>query len=160
MQSACGFPFFDEKTSLRRLGLASGLGTNLKSNRSHELNHSGIQPPSAFLSGLTCKCPRCGVGSLYKSAWSLDIVPRCPACSLDYVFADSGDGPAVFAIMLLGFLMLGAALILEFKVGPPWWAHAIWAPITMALALGLLRPMKATLIALQYRNKAEQGRLK
>jgi uncharacterized protein (DUF983 family) len=64
----------------------------------------------------------------------------------------------VFAIMLLGFLMLGAALILEFKFGPPWWVHAIWAPVTFALALGLLRPMKATLIALQYRNKAEEGR--
>ena len=92
--------------------------------------------------------------------WSLDVAAKCPSCQLDFAFADSGDGPAVFAIMLLGFLMLGAALILEFKVGPPWWVHAIWAPVTIGLALGMLRPMKATLIALQYRHKAEQRRLK
>lgn len=118
------------------------------------------QAPSPFLSGLKCRCPRCGTGSLFTAAWSLDVAPKCAACDLSYTFADSGDGPAVFAIMLLGFLMLGAALILEFKVGPPWWVHAIWAPVTMGLALGMLRPMKATLIALQYRNKAEEGRLK
>ena len=116
------------------------------------------QLPSPFSAGLRCKCPRCGMAPLFASAWSLDLAKACPACKLDYAFADSGDGPAVFAIMLLGFLMLGAALILEFKVGPPWWVHAIWAPVTIVLALGLLRPMKATLIALQFRNKAEEGR--
>ena len=113
---------------------------------------------SPFAAGLKCRCPRCGKSPLFASPWSLDLAGSCPACKLDYTFADSGDGPAVFAIMLLGFLMLGAALILEFKFGPPWWVHAIWAPVTFALALGLLRPMKATLIALQYRNKAEEGR--
>jgi uncharacterized protein (DUF983 family) len=118
------------------------------------------QPPSVALAGLKCRCPRCGVGPLFTSMWSLDVAAKCPSCHLDFTFADSGDGPAVFAIMLLGFLMLGAALILEFKVGPPWWVHAIWAPVTMGLALGMLRPMKATLIALQYKHKAEQGRPK
>ncbi len=116
--------------------------------------------PSVVLAGLKCRCPRCGKGPLFTSAWSLDVAAKCPACGLDYTFADSGDGPAVFAIMLLGFLMLGAALILEFKVGPPWWVHAVWAPVTMGLALAMLRPMKAILIALQYKHKAEQGRLK
>ena len=118
------------------------------------------KPPSVVLVGLNCRCPRCGVGALFTSAWSLEVRKSCSACNLDYAFADSGDGPAVFAIMLLGFLMLGAALILEFKVGPPWWVHAIWAPVTMGLALAMLRPMKAILIALQYKHKAEQGRLK
>ena len=113
---------------------------------------------SPFAAGLWCRCPRCGKAPLFVSWWSLDLAENCISCKLDYTFADSGDGPAVFAIMLLGFLMLGGALILEFKVGPPWWVHAIWAPVTMGAALGLLRPMKATLIALQFRNKAEQGR--
>ena len=111
---------------------------------------------SPLTTGLAGKCPRCGRGKLFDGY--LSVATSCKSCGLSYAFADSGDGPAVFAIMLLGFLMLGAALILEFKVGPPWWVHAIWAPVTVALALGLLRPMKATLIALQFRNKAEEGR--
>jgi uncharacterized protein (DUF983 family) len=108
------------------------------------------QSPSPFQAGFRCRCPRCGDGMLFASWWSLDLATQCTVCGLDYTFTDSGDGPAVFAIMLLGFFMLGAALILEFKAGPPWWVHAIWAPVTMTLALGLLRPMKATLIAMEY----------
>ncbi len=84
----------------------------------------------------------------------------CENCGLHYGFIDSGDGPAVFVILLLGFIVMGAALILEFKVGPPLWVHLVlWPVVTAALGLAMLRPMKAALIALQYRNKAEEGRL-
>ncbi len=66
----------------------------------------------------------------------------------------------MFAIFILGFLVLGGALIAEFKFGVPWWGHVIlWGLLTPLLALVLLRLLKATLIALQYKHKAEQGRL-
>ena len=62
--------------------------------------------------------------------------------------------------MILGFLILGAALIVEFKLNPPLWLHVVlWTPITLIVALGLLRPLKALLIALQYHHKAELGRI-
>ena len=32
----------------------------------------------------------------------LDLRPRCEACGLDYGFADAGDGPAVFVILIGG----------------------------------------------------------
>ena len=115
---------------------------------------------SPLRAGLSARCPRCGRGALFAGRWSLDIHPSCSDCGLDYTFIDSGDGPAVFVIMILGFLMLGGALLLEFSVHPPIWLHAlIWIPATLFLAFGLLRPLKATLIALQYKNKAELGRL-
>lgn len=79
---------------------------------------------------------------------------------MSYGFVDSGDGPAVFVIIVLGFLVMGAALVVEFKLSPPLWVHLVlWAPMTVILAFALLRPMKAMLIALQYRNKAEEARL-
>ena len=115
---------------------------------------------SPFRTGLAARCPRCGRGALFASRWSLDLHRSCNDCDLDYKFIDSGDGPAVFVIMILGFLMLGGALLLEFGVHPPIWVHAIiWIPVTLFLAFGLLRPLKATLIALQFKNKAELGRL-
>ena len=115
---------------------------------------------SALAAGLRCRCPRCGVGQLFQSRLNLDLLATCPHCSLDYRFIDTGDGPAVFVIMILGFVMLGSALILEFAFGPPWWVHvAVWGPVTLFLAFGLLRPLKATLIALQYKNRAEEGRI-
>jgi uncharacterized protein (DUF983 family) len=62
--------------------------------------------------------------------------------------------------MVLGLVILGAALIVEFNLHPPLWLHmVIWVPVTLIVALGLLRPLKALLIALQYHYKAEQGRL-
>ena len=48
----------------------------------------------AIRAGLRCRCPRCGKGKLF--AGFLTLRPRCEVCGLDYGFADSGDGPAVF----------------------------------------------------------------
>jgi len=104
------------------------------------------------------KCPRCGKGSLLHTF--LNLRERCSVCGLNYKFVDTGDGPAVFAIFILGFLVLGGALWVEFGFGPPLWVHVVlWGIVTPILAVGLLRFLKATLIALQYYHKAEEGRL-
>jgi uncharacterized protein (DUF983 family) len=65
----------------------------------------------------------------------------------------------VFAIFILGFVVLGAALLVEFRLGPPVWVHVLlWGLLTPLLAFVLLRVLKATLIALQYRHQAGEGR--
>lgn len=108
--------------------------------------------------GLACKCPRCGKGTLF--AGFLSLKPSCSECGLDYAFIDAGDGPAVFIILIAGFVVVFAALIVEVLYRPPFWVHAaLWAPLILATTLLPLRPMKALLIALQFHHKAEQGRL-
>ncbi|NJM33662.1 MAG: DUF983 domain-containing protein [Rhodomicrobium sp.] len=105
-----------------------------------------------------CRCPRCGEGSLFKGY--LRLAERCNRCGLDYAFANSGDGPAMFIILIAGFIVTGAALLVEIAYQPPLWMHAaLWLPLGLALPLLLLRPFKATLLALQYRFRAEEGRL-
>jgi uncharacterized protein (DUF983 family) len=119
---------------------------------------SSSKAVSPFIAGLTCRCPRCGKGRLFEDL--LRVRPRCEACGLDFKFVDTGDGPAVFAIFILGFLCLGGALIAEFKFGVPWWMHVLlWGILTPLIAVVLLRFLKATLIALQFKYKAEEGRL-
>jgi len=72
---------------------------------------------------------------------------------------DSGDGPAVFIILVAGFVIVGLALIVEVSYQPPYWVHAaIFLPLAVLVPLGLLRPFKATLIALQFHNRAREGR--
>jgi uncharacterized protein (DUF983 family) len=79
---------------------------------------------------------------------------------LSYASADSGDGPAVFAIFILGFVVLGGALLVEFRLGPPVWVHVVlWGVLTPLLAFGLLRTLKGLLVALQYKHQAGEGRL-
>lgn len=115
-------------------------------------------PVPALKAALTARCPRCGEGPLFRGP--LALRDRCEKCGLDYKFIDTGDGPAIFGIMILGFLVLGGALIVEFKIGPPLWVHLLlWGVGTPLLALALLRFLKALLIALQFKHKAEEGRL-
>jgi uncharacterized protein (DUF983 family) len=121
---------------------------------------AGLQPPSPLVVGLKARCPRCGEGALFRSG--LIVRETCDRCGLSYAFADSGDGPAVFAIFILGFLVLAAALLVEFRIGPPVWVHVVlWGVLTPLLAFVLLRVLKASLIALQYKHKAgEVGRVR
>jgi len=116
-------------------------------------------PPPALSTGLRCRCPRCGHGRLFQGY--LTLRPACEACGLDFAFADSGDGPAFFVMSLVGIVVVMCAMIVEFSYEPPLWLHALlWIPLTLGLSLLLVRPAKGLLIALQYRHKAEEGRLK
>jgi uncharacterized protein (DUF983 family) len=115
-------------------------------------------PVSPYLAGLKSRCPRCGKGKLFSGF--LELATHCDECSLDYGFADAGDGPAVFVILIAGFLVVGLAVIVEFIWRPPYWVHAIlWIPLVLTITLGLLRPLKGLLIAAQFHHKAAEGRL-
>jgi uncharacterized protein (DUF983 family) len=112
----------------------------------------------SILAGLACRCPRCGKGKLLHGF--LTLRPRCDVCGLDFAFADSGDGPAVFIILIAGFIVVGAALVTEVLYQPPIWVHAVlWAPLILIVTLGPLRPLKGLMIALQYHHSAAEGRL-
>jgi uncharacterized protein (DUF983 family) len=77
----------------------------------------------------------------------------CPACGLDLSAEDAGDGPAVFLILILGAVAVGLAAWMELEFSPPIWVHLIvLTPVIIGGAIGLLRPLKAGLIALQYRH--------
>lgn len=79
---------------------------------------------------------------------------------LDYTKADPADGPAVFVIFIVGFVAVAVAFVARFVwFAPLWLAFLISAGLAMSAIVGLLRPLKATLIALQYANNAEEGRL-
>lgn len=90
----------------------------------------------------------------------LTTAPACRSCDLDFSFMDSGDGPAVFIILIVGFIVAGAALLVEVSYQPPYWVHGVlWLPLVVVLTLLLLRPFKGILVALQFKNKAQEGRL-
>jgi uncharacterized protein (DUF983 family) len=118
----------------------------------------GGAPLSPFVTGLRGRCPRCGQGRLFSGF--VTVAPRCGVCDLDLGFADAGDGPAVFVSLVAGFVVLGAALAVEIAFEPPLWIYPIvFAPLALVVCVALLRPFKGFLIAAQYVNRAEQGRL-
>jgi uncharacterized protein (DUF983 family) len=89
----------------------------------------------------------------------LAVLPACSVCKLDFSGFQAGDGPAVFVILIVGAIVAGGALLTEVAYQPPYWVHAvIWGPVLVILSLALLRPLKAALIVLQYKHRAEEGR--
>jgi uncharacterized protein (DUF983 family) len=90
----------------------------------------------------------------------LTVQPTCAKCGLDYSFADAGDGPAVFVILIGGAIVVFAALMIEVAYQPPYWVHAaLWLPLILIVTLLPLRMVKGLLIALQYHHKAAPGQL-
>ena len=113
-------------------------------------------PLSPYATGLRCRCPRCGTGKLF--AGLLTVAERCTHCDLDLSAQDSGDGPAVFVIFIVGPIATGLAFWVEMSFMPPMWVHLVlWIPIILAGSIALLRPFKAVLVALQYRHKAGEA---
>jgi uncharacterized protein (DUF983 family) len=109
------------------------------------------------VAGLLCRCPRCGQGPLFDGY--LQVAQSCKACGLDLRSADSGDGPAVFIILIVGMLVCAGALISEVAFHPPVWVHlVIWLPLTAILTLGLVRPFKGVMLAMQFHHRAAEAR--
>lgn len=107
---------------------------------------------SPYSAGLRCRCPRCGEGRLFSGF--LAIAPKCEVCDLTLAHEDAGDGPAVFVILIYGFLMAGLAAWVELSYEPPFWVHAvIFVPLILGGSALLLRPFKGVIVALQYRHR-------
>lgn len=105
-----------------------------------------------FIAGLRGRCPHCARGPLF--AGFLKLRPLCGVCGYDFTEVDSGDGPAVFVIMVVGFLIVFGALVTQIAYDPPVWVDlAVWLPLGAALCLGLLRPMKGLMVAAQIRHR-------
>jgi uncharacterized protein (DUF983 family) len=106
---------------------------------------------SPIRAALGCRCPRCGQGRLFNGL--LNVRGACEVCGLDFSAQDAGDGPAVFVILFLGLIVVALAALVEAKFSPPIWIHLVlWTPFIIVGAIAMLRPLKAGLIALQYRH--------
>lgn len=116
----------------------------------------GVTEPGLLRVALMCRCPRCGRGALY-SGWLLALNERCAVCGLGFGGADVGDGTAVPIILVLGSLIVGLAFWVEFTWSPPLWVHALlWPAVTVPLAILMMRPLKAALVAQQFRMRPDQ----
>jgi uncharacterized protein (DUF983 family) len=116
-----------------------------------------VAGPNPLLAGAAGRCPNCGEGRLFEGF--LRVSPRCEACGYDLAKADSGDGPAVFVILIGGFLAAFGALFTEVALNPPVWVLlVVWLPATLVICLALLRPFKGMMLAAQFANKASEAR--
>lgn len=106
----------------------------------------------AIRAGLLCRCPHCGKGPLFEGF--LKVVDRCRVCGFDFTGLNTGDGAAVFVMQISGGVVVFSALLIQILYNPPIWAMLVVAlPLTLAFSLGLMRPGKGVMVALQMLNK-------
>ena len=87
----------------------------------------------------------------------LVVRARCEVCGLDLSACDTGDGAAAGVILVLGAIIVVMAFWVQFRFYPPLWVHAVlWPVVTVPLAILLMRPAKAALVALQFRHRASE----
>lgn len=112
--------------------------------------------PTPVEAALKKSCPRCGNAPLFKRRSSLEVVEACAACGLPLAKNDSGDGPAVFMIFALGFLLVPAALLFDHFFAPPIAVHMVlWTGIALGICFFALQPIKAYVVALQFKHRPQ-----
>jgi len=115
-----------------------------------------VDRPPFLKTAIQARCPRCGQGALFVGY--LRIVPVCKSCGLRFANFATEDGPASLIILPLCMLTAGGSLVLEVMKQPPIWVHILVWPTFIALSVGsLLRPVKAGMVALQYRYRERNG---
>src|SRR5436305_10361255 len=104
---------------------------------------------SAFKRGLRGRCPRCGEGKLFRAF--LKTNDHCPACGQDLTHHRADDLPAYLVIIIVGHIVVPAALWIETNYSPAVWLQlAIYLPLTFVLSLLLLQPVKGAVVGIQW----------
>lgn len=105
------------------------------------------EPPlaTAMTRGLTGRCPACGETHLFNGF--LKVVPTCRRCGAPLGLARADDAPPYFVILITGHIVIPLLVLMQKLDDPPSWElAAIFLPMTLALALGLLRPVKGAIL--------------
>ena len=100
--------------------------------------------------GLRGKCPACRKGHIFRAF--LKVADHCDACGEELYHQRADDFPAYLVIVIVGHLVVPLILHVEMVYEPAYWIHAVlWLPLTLALALLLIQPIKGMVIAMQWR---------
>jgi uncharacterized protein (DUF983 family) len=115
----------------------------------HHTGRPARQLWNAMWNGFRGRCPHCGEGKLFSSF--LQITPACSHCGEQMHHHRADDLPAYLVVVIVGHFIIGAFMGFEATTSLSTWQHlAIWAPLTVAMSLALLRPIKGAVVGLQW----------
>jgi uncharacterized protein (DUF983 family) len=108
-----------------------------------------VSPMADIWRGLRGRCPCCGKGRIFRAF--LKVADRCDVCGEELYHQRADDFPAYLVIVIVGHVVGAMILFVEVAYAPPIWVHvALWPPLILGLALGLLQPIKGAVVALQW----------
>jgi uncharacterized protein (DUF983 family) len=104
---------------------------------------------TAIKRGFRGRCPRCGEGKLFRAFLKVDN--NCSVCGLDFTPHRADDLPAYLVIVIVGHIVVPAALMIETNDSPPVALQlAIYLPFTLVASLALLQPVKGAVVGIQW----------
>jgi uncharacterized protein (DUF983 family) len=105
---------------------------------------------TAMLRGLRGTCPCCGKSNLF-AGW-LRVAATCAHCDAPLGQVRADDLPPYITIFAVGHVVVPGMLWLERAQSPETWVQvAIWVPLTLAMSLALMRPVKGATIGLMLK---------
>lgn len=105
----------------------------------------------ALKRGFLGRCPNCGEGRLFRAF--VKVADHCEACGEPFRYHRADDFPAYLVIVLVGHIVVPLAMWVEIAYSPAYWVHAaLWGPLILALAIGLLQPIKGAIVAMQWQT--------
>jgi uncharacterized protein (DUF983 family) len=98
--------------------------------------------------GLRGRCPGCGKTRIFTGF--LKVAPVCQECGAPLGLARADDAPPYFTILIVGHIIIPLLFIVERSTDQLslWIMSAIFLPLTLALSLGLIQPIKGGTVGL------------
>ena len=104
---------------------------------------------TALKRGFRCRCPRCGEGKLFRAFLKVD--DHCSVCGLDFTPHRADDLPAYLVIVIVGHIVVPAALWIETNYAPAIWLQLlVYLSFTLVASLLLLQPVKGAVVGFQW----------
>ena len=104
---------------------------------------------TAVKRGFRCRCPRCGEGKLFRAFLKVD--DHCSVCGLDFTPHRADDLPAYLVIVIVGHIVVPAALWIETNYAPAVWLQlTVYLSFTLVASLLLLQPVKGAVVGFQW----------
>ena len=104
-----------------------------------------------LLNGVKLKCPKCGVGGIFKSY--LKRRDACPSCGESFHGLDADDGPAWLTIVLATHVAVPLLIVLEDFSGLGDYVQLFIVALVMTvLVLALLPRSKGLFISILWWN--------
>ncbi|GAA0385176.1 DUF983 domain-containing protein [Brevundimonas terrae] len=116
-------------------------------DNNQKLRGPKLRGREAVWAGVRGRCPECGQGALF-AGW-LKVSETCEACGFALGKVETGDGAATFIMQITGITVGMSAVAFNLAYRPPLWVNLVfWLPLVIVVAVGLMRPGKGLMTAL------------
>lgn len=100
------------------------------------------------------RCPACGEGRMFKGF--LKPTPCCAHCGQAWDISRADDFPAYIVILLLGHILVPLMIEVNAALAIPIGVQAaLWPGLAILLAVAMIQPAKAAVIAFQWSRRMD-----